>query len=129
MSTRRWRSACAAARPRTARSGWWRPRIEWWWAAPGNTRRAAAAASARTGTVPPAGPDARRPLDLIAIDAGRSAGGGQLLRGALSLAAVTGKGFRLDRIRATRLRPGLRPEDLACVRAAALACGAEVHGA
>lgn len=68
-------------------------------------------------------------MDLIAIDAGRSAGGGQLLRGALSLAAVTGRGFRLDRIRAARQRPGLRPEDLACVRAAALACGAEVHGA
>lgn len=52
-----------------------------------------------------------------------------MLRTALALAAVTGRGFRMERIRASSLRPGLRPRHLAAVRAAALCCGAEVHGA
>ena len=68
-------------------------------------------------------------LDLVAIDGSQGEGGGQVLRTALALSAVTGRGFRVDRIRAQRLRPGLRPQHLAAVRAAALACGAEVHGA
>jgi RNA 3'-terminal phosphate cyclase (ATP) len=42
---------------------------------------------------------------------------------------VTGQGFRVERIRARRLRPGLRPQHLAAVRAAAMSCGADVHGA
>jgi RNA 3'-terminal phosphate cyclase (ATP) len=42
---------------------------------------------------------------------------------------VTGRAFRVERIRARRARPGLRPQHLAAVRAAALCCEAEVHGA
>ncbi len=68
-------------------------------------------------------------LELLAIDGSRGEGGGQVLRTALALAAVSGRGFRIDRVRTARLRPGLRPQHLAAVRAAALACGAEVHGA
>jgi RNA 3'-terminal phosphate cyclase (ATP) len=68
-------------------------------------------------------------LDLIAIDGSRGEGGGQVLRTALALAAVSGRGFRIDRVRSARLRPGLRPQHLAAIRAAALCCGAEVHGA
>jgi RNA 3'-terminal phosphate cyclase (ATP) len=68
-------------------------------------------------------------VELIEIDGSRGEGGGQILRTALALSAVTGKGFRIERIRAARLRPGLRPQHLAAVRAAALCCGAEVHGA
>jgi len=68
-------------------------------------------------------------VDLIPLDGAQGEGGGQVLRTALSLSAVTGQGFRVDRIRAKRLRPGLRPQHLAAVRAAAMSCGAEVHGA
>jgi RNA 3'-terminal phosphate cyclase (ATP) len=68
-------------------------------------------------------------MDLIPIDGAHGEGGGQILRTALSLAVVTGRGFEVKRIRANRMRPGLRPQHLAAVRAAAMSCGAEVHGA
>jgi RNA 3'-terminal phosphate cyclase (ATP) len=68
-------------------------------------------------------------VDLIPLDGAQGEGGGQILRTALALSAVTGQPFRVERIRANRLRPGLRPQHLAAVRAAAIACGAEVHGA
>jgi RNA 3'-terminal phosphate cyclase (ATP) len=68
-------------------------------------------------------------VDLVPLDGAQGEGGGQVLRTALSLAAVTGQGFRVERIRARRLRPGLRPQHLAAVRAAAMSCGADVHGA
>ena len=68
-------------------------------------------------------------MGLIPIDGELGEGGGQILRSALTLAAVTGQGFEATRIRARRSRPGLRPQHLAAVRAAAMGCGAEVHGA
>ena len=68
-------------------------------------------------------------MDLVPLDGSQGEGGGQILRTALALSAVTGQGFRMERIRASRLRPGLRPQHLAAVRAAAMSCGAEVHGA
>ena len=68
-------------------------------------------------------------MDLVPLDGSQGEGGGQVLRTALALSAATGQGFRVEKIRAKRLRPGLRPQHLAAVRAAAIACGAEVHGA
>lgn len=68
-------------------------------------------------------------MGLVPLDGAQGEGGGQILRTALTLSAVTGQGFRVERIRAKRLRPGLRPQHLAAVRAVALSCGAEVHGA
>jgi RNA 3'-terminal phosphate cyclase (ATP) len=68
-------------------------------------------------------------LETIALDGAQGEGGGQVLRTALALSAVTGQAFRIDRIRANRLRPGLRPQHLAAVRAVAMSCSAEVHGA
>jgi RNA 3'-terminal phosphate cyclase (ATP) len=65
---------------------------------------------------------------LISVDGARGEGGGQILRTALALAASTGQGFEMTRIRAGRLRPGLRPQHVAAVRAAAMACGARVGG-
>lgn len=56
-------------------------------------------------------------------------GGGQVLRSSLTLAAATGRAFRMERIRGGRDRPGLRPQHLAAVRAAAEISGAEVEGA
>ena len=66
---------------------------------------------------------------LISLDGSQGEGGGQIVRTALALSAVTGQGFEITRIRAGRTVPGLRPQHLAAVRAAALACGARVGGA
>jgi RNA 3'-terminal phosphate cyclase (ATP) len=65
---------------------------------------------------------------LIPLDGSQGEGGGQILRTALSLAAATGQGFELTKIRARRSRPGLRPQHLAAVRAAGIACGAKLSG-
>lgn len=58
-----------------------------------------------------------------------SAGGGQLLRTALSLSAVTGDPFEMTGIRGDRPEPGLKPQHLAAVEAVADACGATVEDA
>ncbi len=68
-------------------------------------------------------------MSLVPIDGDQGEGGGQILRSALTLSAVTGQGFEMRRVRARRTRPGLRPQHLAAVRAAAMGCRAEVHGA
>lgn len=62
------------------------------------------------------------------LDGSQGEGGGQILRTALSLSVLTGKPFHLDAIRARRQRPGLRPQHLAAVQAAARICAASVHG-
>jgi RNA 3'-terminal phosphate cyclase (ATP) len=58
-----------------------------------------------------------------------SAGGGQLLRTALSLSAVTGDPFEMTGVRGDRPDPGLKPQHLAAVEAVADACDATVEGA
>jgi RNA 3'-terminal phosphate cyclase (ATP) len=65
---------------------------------------------------------------LISLDGSQGEGGGQIVRTALALSAVTGQGFEITRIRAGRAISGLRPQHLAAIRAAALACGARVGG-
>ena len=47
-----------------------------------------------------------------------AAGGGQMLRTALSLAMVTGQPFRMVNIRGKRPKPGLMRQHLTCVKAA-----------
>jgi RNA 3'-terminal phosphate cyclase (ATP) len=58
-----------------------------------------------------------------------SAGGGQLLRSALSLSMCTGKPFHMRNIRARRNKPGLMRQHLTAVQAAAVVCAAELLGA
>ncbi len=65
---------------------------------------------------------------MITLDGAHGEGGGQILRTALSLAMLTGRAFRIVRIRAHREKPGLRPQHLAAVEAAARLCDAEVSG-
>ena len=55
-----------------------------------------------------------------------SIGGGQILRSALSLSAITGTPFRMRAVRSQRRNPGLRPQHLAGVRAMERACNATV---
>lgn len=66
-------------------------------------------------------------MDMIEIDG--SAGGGQLLRTALSLSLCTGIGFTMQHIRAKRSRPGLMRQHLTAVNASARIGNACTHGA
>jgi RNA 3'-terminal phosphate cyclase (ATP) len=66
---------------------------------------------------------------MLSIDGSFGEGGGQLVRSALALAAITGTAVRIDRVRAGRSRPGLRAQHLTAVRALAEICAAEVRGA
>jgi RNA 3'-terminal phosphate cyclase (ATP) len=65
----------------------------------------------------------------IVLDGSAGEGGGQILRTALALSAITGKPFAVERIRANRIKPGLRPQHRAAVLAAGQLCRAEVVGA
>jgi RNA 3'-terminal phosphate cyclase (ATP) len=65
---------------------------------------------------------------MITIDGTTGEGGGQVLRTALSLSAITGKPFIITNIRGNRSKPGLRQQHLTCVEAAAEICNAVVEG-
>ncbi len=52
-----------------------------------------------------------------------------MLRTSLTLSVITGRPMRIERIRAGREEPGLRPQHLTAVQAAAAICGARVEGA
>lgn len=65
---------------------------------------------------------------ILTLDGSQGEGGGQILRSALTLSVLTGRPFRIVRIRANRANPGLRPQHLTAVEAAATICGAEVTG-
>lgn len=67
--------------------------------------------------------------DPLRIDGAAGEGGGQVLRTALTLSLVTGRPFRIERIRAHRDRPGLLRQHLTAVEAAAAVSGASVEGA
>lgn len=66
---------------------------------------------------------------MILIDGASGEGGGQILRSALALSVLTGKPFRIVNIRARRAIPGLRPQHLKAVEAAAHVSRADVEGA
>jgi RNA 3'-terminal phosphate cyclase (ATP) len=66
---------------------------------------------------------------MVDLDGSHGEGGGQILRTALSLSLLTGRPFRMTSIRANRDKPGLRPQHLKAVEAAALLGHAEVTGA
>ena len=62
------------------------------------------------------------------MDGAYGEGGGQILRTALSLAAITGRAFHLTDLRARRPKPGLMPQHLTAVRAVANMTDATVSG-
>jgi len=67
--------------------------------------------------------------DKLIIDGAHGEGGGQILRSALSLSAITGRPVRIEKLRANRKKPGLAAQHLTSVRAAAMLCDAEAKGA
>jgi RNA 3'-terminal phosphate cyclase (ATP) len=65
----------------------------------------------------------------VPIDGSQGEGGGQILRTSLSLSALTGRPLTIRNIRAGRSKPGLQPQHLSSVRAAAALCAASLQGA
>jgi RNA 3'-terminal phosphate cyclase (ATP) len=62
------------------------------------------------------------------IDGSYGEGGGQIVRTALALAAISGRSIRIENIRARRKIPGLAAQHLTGVRAIAQICNAQVTG-
>jgi len=66
---------------------------------------------------------------LIEIDGSYGEGGGQIIRSALALSALTGKAFKIFNIRAKRdSGGGLKAQHLTCVKALAQICNAKIQG-
>jgi RNA 3'-terminal phosphate cyclase (ATP) len=65
---------------------------------------------------------------MLTIDGSHGEGGGQVLRTTLTLSILTGQPVRIERTRAGRKNPGLRPQHLTGVRAAAAVCKAQLEG-
>jgi len=66
--------------------------------------------------------------DVLTLDGAHGEGGGQILRTALTLSTITSRAFRLINLRAGRRNPGLLPQHLSAVRAAAAISSAVVSG-
>ena len=66
---------------------------------------------------------------MLKLDGSQGEGGGQILRTSLALSMCLGKAFQIYNIRATRQKPGLQPQHLAAVKAAACIAHADVKGA
>ena len=66
---------------------------------------------------------------MVEIDGSYGEGGGQVLRTALTLAALTGQPTHVRNIRAGRPKPGLAAQHLTGVLALAQLCAAELHQA
>ena len=67
-------------------------------------------------------------METIKIDGGRGEGGGQIIRSAVTLSAITGKPVEIENIRKNRKIPGLRPQHLLGVKILSKICQARVEG-
>jgi RNA 3'-terminal phosphate cyclase (ATP) len=65
---------------------------------------------------------------MLTIDGAHGEGGGQLVRNAVALSAITGQPVTIDRIRATRKNHGLAAQHIAALRSVACACDATCTG-
>ncbi len=66
---------------------------------------------------------------IVEVDGSMGEGGGQILRTAVAISAVTGVPVRVFNIRAKRKNPGLRPQHLTAIRALAEITGGRLEGA
>src|SRR5688572_18758882 len=64
----------------------------------------------------------------VVIDGSQGEGGGQMVRSSLALSMLTGKSVTIEKMRARRDKPGLMPQHLTAVQAAASLCGADISG-
>ncbi|MGB9928961.1 MAG: RNA 3'-terminal phosphate cyclase [Methanosarcina sp.] len=65
---------------------------------------------------------------MLEIDGSYGEGGGQLVRTAVALSAVTGTGVKIKNIRKNRPNPGLKQQHLKALETAAKICEAEIFG-
>ncbi|MCA9174429.1 MAG: RNA 3'-terminal phosphate cyclase [Planctomycetales bacterium] len=68
-------------------------------------------------------------LDDMIVDGALGEGGGQVVRSAMCIAAVTGRTVEVRNVRARRSPPGLKAQHVTAARAAAEICGGELSGA
>ncbi len=66
---------------------------------------------------------------MIQIDGSFGEGGGQILRVAVALSAITQKPVKITNLRANRSNPGLAAQHLCGIKAAAEMCNAKLKGA
>ncbi len=67
-------------------------------------------------------------MTLLEVDGSAGEGGGQILRIALALASVTGRGVRVRNVRAGRPNPGLARQHLTAAEAVASLCAGKAEG-
>ena len=70
----------------------------------------------------------RASADWVELDGGHGSGSGTLVRFAVAFAVLLGRPLRVVRARARRAKPGLRPQHVAAVQAAAALCGGRAEG-
>ncbi|MDK2892684.1 RNA 3'-terminal phosphate cyclase [Methanohalophilus sp.] len=66
---------------------------------------------------------------MITIDGSHGEGGGQIVRTAVALSAVTGTPLKIENIRSRRKVPGLKAQHIAAIKAIAELCDADLKGA
>ncbi len=64
---------------------------------------------------------------VVEIDGSLGEGGGQIIRTALTLSAITGENIKIINIRANRTNPGLRPQHLAAAKLTRKICRGELY--
>ena len=67
-------------------------------------------------------------MEPIRIDGSFGEGGGQIIRSAVTLSAITGKPVEIENIRKNRKVPGLRPQHMLGIEILAKICQAKVDG-
>ncbi|MGI0101674.1 MAG: RNA 3'-terminal phosphate cyclase [Nitrosotalea sp.] len=67
-------------------------------------------------------------MEPVRIDGSFGEGGGQIIRSAVTLSAITGKPVEIENIRSNRKVPGLRPQHLLGVKILSKICQAKVDG-